>query len=130
MQIVLLVFAILSVVGAFPLIVATIVGVSMAIPNGPVSHSPAMQATLGVIAIVVVGIGAAGIIIRTTDAHVAHLPPPVRFVTVYRHKAQRWIWRVVVYELIDAGAALVLPSSWAWLPLGWVDSSFWGAVPC
>src|SRR5208282_359151 len=35
-----------------------------------------------------------------------------------RHKVYRWIWRLVVFLLINAVAALVLPSAWHWLPEG------------
>lgn len=107
----------LQVVGYFLLIVAAMVGASLGILNGPISHSPAAQAILGGITILAVGIGATGLIIRATDAHVAQLPPSVRLVTIHRQKIQRWIWRIVVYLLISGVAALALPSSWSWLPL-------------
>src|ERR1017187_242253 len=107
----------LKIAGVFLLIVAAIVGVSMAILNGPISHSPAAQAILAGIVIIAIATGATGIIIRITDAHVAQLPPSVQLVTIHRRRVQRWFWRTVVYELIDAGAAVFLPSFWKWLPL-------------
>ena len=47
----------------------------------------------------------------------AQLPQSVQLVTIHRHKAQRWIWRLIAYLLIAAVAALLLPSWWKWLPL-------------
>jgi hypothetical protein len=73
------------------------------------------KAVLGAIAVVVVGTGATGLIIRATDSHVAQLPPSVRVSTVERHKVQRWIWRTLVYLLMSAAAALAWPQ-WSWLP--------------
>ena len=107
----------LKIVGVFLLIVAAIVGVSMAILHGPIRHSPAAQAILAVVVVIAIATGATGILIRITDAHVAQLPPSVQLVTIHRRKVHRWIWRTVVYELINAGAAVFLPSSWKWLPL-------------
>jgi hypothetical protein len=104
----------LKVAGAFLLIVAAIVGGSIAILNGPILFSPTAQAILGGIGILAIGIGATAGIIRITDAHVAQLPPSVRIVTTERHKVQRWIWRTFVYLLVSAAAAMVLwQSMWA-----------------
>src|ERR1017187_1970388 len=83
-----------KIVGIFLLIVVGVVGASMAILNGPVSHSPAAQAIVGGTVILAIGIGATGLIIRTTDAHVAQMPTPVRILTTERHKVQRWIWQI------------------------------------
>jgi hypothetical protein len=136
MSIVILLFAILSITGAwagwrrsplysakitlklvviFLLIVATIVGLSWASTSGAISHSPEVQMAMVFIAIVAVGTGATALIVRTTDSHVAQLPASVRMVTIERHKVQRWIWRTLVYLLISGAAALAFPQ-WSWLP--------------
>lgn len=136
MQIVLVIFAISTVLGAwagwrrsplyshkitaklvgiFLLIVVAVMGMA-AIVNGPVSLSPVAQGILAAAGIVVVATGATGLIIRTTDSHVAQLPSSVRVLTVERHKVQRWIWRTIAYLLICAAAALAFPA-WNWLPL-------------
>ncbi len=107
----------LKLVGIFLLIVAVILGVSMGIFNGPLSHSPVTLAISGILTIVVVGTGASGILIRITDSHIVQLPPSVRLVTSHRRKVYRWMWGIVVYLLINAVAALLVPSSWRWLPL-------------
>jgi hypothetical protein len=107
----------LKIVGVFLLIVAAVVGVSMAIFNGPWSHSFAAQAILAGVVIIAIATAATGLIIHITDAHVAQVPPSVQLVAIHRRKVQRWFWRTVVYELINAGAALVLPYAWNWLPL-------------
>jgi hypothetical protein len=138
MQAVLIVFAILSIVGGWTawrrsplyshkvtwqlggvllLIAAAMAGLGLAMVSGPIGRSPAAQAVLMVVAVVGIGTGATGIIIRLTDSHVAQLPPSVRLISTHRHKVQRWIWRILVYELVCAAAALVLRGSWIWLPL-------------
>ena len=138
MQIVLLLVALLTIAGALgawrhsPLYslkttlrlgavllatVAATVGVALGIFSGPLGHSPASQGVLVAVAAVALATGATGALIRISDAHVAQLPRPVRLITIHRHRVQRWIWRTAAYELINAGAALVLPSSWKWLPL-------------
>lgn len=138
MQIALLIFALLSVIGAFSawrksplyslrtagkllgaflLIIAVAVGVTLLILDGPLSHSPAVQAVAGFIAVMALGSGFSILIVRITDSHVAQLPPSARLVTLHRHKVYRWIWRLLVYVLINACAAYLLPSSWTWLPL-------------
>jgi hypothetical protein len=101
---------------AFVLIVAAVVGASLAIVNGPVSRSPVVQGIAGFLAIVVLACGASILIVRITDAHVAQLPPSARLVSLNRHKVYRWIWRLVVLLLIGTAAALAVPSSWKWLP--------------
>jgi len=139
MTIVLLVFCALSIVGGwsmwrrsplysgkttlklaaiFLLMVAAIVGGTLAILKGPISHSPTAQAILAVIALVGISTGATGILIRTTDSHVAQLPLSVRLIAIQRHKVQRWIWRTLVYLLICAAAGLIVPSPWDAIPLG------------
>jgi hypothetical protein len=103
--------------GAFLLIVAVVVSASMAIFSGPLSHSPIAQAILGLAAFLVISIGASVTLVRITDRHVAQLPPSVQLVTIHRQRIYRWIWRLVVYLLINAAAALVIPSFWKWLPM-------------
>jgi hypothetical protein len=98
------------------LIVAAIVGGTIAILQGPVANSPTAQAVLIGLLIIAVGIGATAGIIRITDSHLAQLPPSVRIVNTERHKIQVWIWRIVAYLLISGAAVVVLPSSWSWLP--------------
>ena len=104
-------------IGAFVLIVAVIVGASMAIFSGPVSRSPIAQGILGGIAFLVISIGASVGIVRITDKHVAQLPSSVKMVTLHRHKMYKWFFRLVVFLLLSAAAALVLPGSWNWAPL-------------
>ncbi len=106
----------LKLVGAFLLIVAVIVGATWAMVNGPVSRSPAVQGIAGFLAIMLLASGASIFIVRITDSHVAQLPPSIKLVSFNRHKVYRWIWRLVTFLLICTVSALVLPSSWRWLP--------------
>jgi len=108
----------LQLVGAFLLILAVIGGVLAAILNGPISRSPVALGVALVIAIPLLTTGAMVLIIRITDSHVAQLPSSVKLVALHRHKVQRWIWRLLVFLLVCAGAGLILPDSWNWLPLG------------
>jgi hypothetical protein len=108
----------LKLVGGFVLIATVVAGTSMAIVNSPVSRSPVMEGVLAFLAILVLGSGASIFVVRITDAHVAQLPPTTRLVSFNRHKVYRWIWRLMAFVLICAVAALVLPSSWNWLPSG------------
>jgi len=137
MQFALLIFAVLTIVGAFSawrksplyspkttlkligmflLIVAITVGTSLAILNGPVSRSPVAQGIAGFLAVIVLTSGSSIFLVRITDSHVAELPSSVRLVSFNRHKVYRWIWRLLVFLLINTVAALVLPTSWKWLP--------------
>jgi len=108
----------LKLAGGFLLIAAVVAGASLAIVNGPVSRSPVVQGIVGFLAIMVLGCGASIFIVRITDAHVAQLPPSAKLVSFNRHKVFRWIWRLVVFLLINTVAALLLPSRWIWLPIG------------
>jgi protein-S-isoprenylcysteine O-methyltransferase Ste14 len=108
----------LKLVGGFVLIAAVVAGTSMAIVNSPVSRSPAMEGVAAFLAILVLGSSASIFIVRITDSHVAQLPATARLVRFNRHKVYRWIWRLMAFVLICAVAALVLPSSWNWLPSG------------
>jgi len=56
--------------------------------------------------------------VRITDSHVAQLAPSAKLVSFNRHKVYCWIWRLVVFLLIDAVAALLVPAPWTWLPTG------------
>jgi hypothetical protein len=139
MQFVLLVFAFLTIVGAFAgwrksplyslkttfkligaflLTVVIVLGVAQAIVSGAVTRSPLVQGILGFLAIIVLSCGASIFIVRITDKHVAQLPASAKLVSFNRHKIYRWIWRLVVFLLINTTAALVLPSSWKTLPIG------------
>jgi hypothetical protein len=139
MQFALLIFAILTVVGAFagwrksPLyslkatlkligvflfIVVVVMGASRAIVNGKIIQSPVAQGIAGFLAIIVLGSAASILIVRITDAHVAQLPSSAKLISFNRHKVYRWIWRLVIFLLINAAAALVLPPSLNWLPIG------------
>src|ERR1035438_7858542 len=106
-----------QIVGAFLLIVAVWVAVSLGVFSGPLSHSPVALGILAAVAVVAVGTGASALIIRITDRHLAQVPPSAHLVTIHRGKVLRWFWRTVVYLLINAAAALLLPSSWNLLPL-------------
>ena len=106
----------LQVVGVCLLIVAVWVALSRGVLSGPLSHSPVALGILAAVAIIAIGTGATGLIIRITDRHVAQVPPSAHLVTIHRRKVQRWFWRTVVYLLINAAAALLLPSSWKLLP--------------
>jgi hypothetical protein len=104
--------------GGFLLIVAVVAGTTYAIVNGSLTRSPVAQGIAGFVALMALGCGASIFIVRITDAHVAALPPSATLVSFNRHKVYRWIWRLVVFLLINAVASLVLPSSWQWLPEG------------
>ena len=107
----------LKLVGAFLLIVAVVAGTAWVIVSGTLTHSPVVEAIAGVIAAMVVATGSSIFIVRITDSHVAELPPSARLVSFNRHKVFRWVWRLVAFLLINAVAALVLPDSLQWLPL-------------
>jgi hypothetical protein len=107
----------LKLAGAFLLIVAAMVAVLMAILKGPISQSPAALAISLVVAAMVLAMGASVILIRITDRHVAQLPPSVQLVTIHRRKVQRWMWRAVVFLLIDGGAAVAVPGAWKGVPI-------------
>jgi len=108
----------MKLVGSFLLIAVVVAGTSMAIVNGPPNRSPVVEGVAGFLAMLVLGSSASIFIVRITDAHVAQLPPSAKLVTFNRHKVYRWIWRLVVFLLICTVASLVLPSSWNWLPIG------------
>src|ERR1700722_5022453 len=152
MQIALLIFCFLSIVGAFSawrksplysvkttlklggaflLIVAAVAGATYAIVNSSLSRSPVAEIIASLVAVMVLGWGASIFIVRITDAHVAALPPSARLVSFNRHKIYRWIWRLVAFLLINAAASLVLPSDWKWLPegLAGVFVVLWGPTP-
>jgi hypothetical protein len=139
MQFALLIFCFLSIVGAFAswrksplysvkttlklaggflLIVAVVAGTTFAIVNGSVSRSPVVQGIAGFIALMALACGSSIFIVRITDAHVAALPPSARLVSFNRHKVYQWIWRLVIFLLINSAASLALPSAWKWLPAG------------
>jgi hypothetical protein len=108
----------LKLVGGFLLIVAVVAGTAYVIVNGTVSRSPVAQGIAGFVALMAVACGASIFIVRITDAHVAALPPSARLVSFNRHKVYQWIWRLVVFLLINTAVSLVLPSStWKWLPV-------------
>jgi len=104
--------------GAFLLIVAVVAGATYAIVNSSLSRSPVAEGIASLVAVIALSCGASVFIVRITDAHVAALPASARLVSFNRHKIYRWIWRLVMFLLINAVAALVLPSSWQWLPVG------------
>lgn len=108
----------LKLAGGFLLIAAVVAGASLAIVSGPLSRSPVVEGIAGFLAILVLGSSASIFIVRITDAHVAQLPPSAKLVSFNRHKVYRWIWRLVVFLLINTVAALLLPSRWIWLPIG------------
>jgi hypothetical protein len=108
----------LKLVGAYLLIVVVVMGASQVPVNGTISHKPVVLAIAGFLAVVVVGCSSSILVVRITDAHVAQLPPSAKLVSFNRHKVYRWIWRLVVFLVIATTAALVLPSSWIWLPTG------------
>jgi hypothetical protein len=139
MQFVLLIFAVLTIVGAFAgwrssplyslkttfkpigaflLIVVIVIGVAQALVNVAISRSPLVQAVLGFLAIMVLACGASVFVVQITDKHVAQLPVSAKLVSFNRHQIYRWIWRLAVFLLINAAAALVLPSSWNTVPIG------------
>lgn len=98
------------------LIPAVAVGAAMAIYDGPLKNAPVAQAVVGLFAYLLIATGAMVLIVRITDAHVAQLPPAVKLVNVHRHRVLRWGWRLIVYVLMNAGAALIVPDRWQWLP--------------
>ncbi len=104
--------------GGFLLIVAVVAGSIIAIVNSSLSRSPVAEGIASLVAVIALACGASVFIVRITDAHVAALPPNARLVSFNRHKIYRWIWRLVAFLLINAVAALVLPTSWQWLPVG------------
>jgi hypothetical protein len=139
MQIALLIFCFLIIAGAFAgwrksplysvkttlklaagflLIVAVVLGTTYAIVNGSLGRSPVVEGIASFAAMIGLACGASIFIVRITDAHVAALPASARLVSFNRHKIYRWIWRLAMFLLINAVAALVLPSSWKWLPEG------------
>jgi hypothetical protein len=108
----------LKLAGGFLLIVAVVAGATYAIVNDSLTQSPVAEGIVGFVALMALACGASILLVRITDAHVAALPPSARLVSFNRHKVYRWIWRLVMFLLINAVAALVLPSSWKWLPVG------------
>jgi hypothetical protein len=102
----------------FLLIVVVVMGASHAIVNGTINQSPVVEAIAGFLAIILIGSASSILIVRITDSHVAQLPPSAKLVSFDRHKLYRWIWRLVIFQLICAAAALALPSSLLWLPTG------------
>ena len=108
----------LKLVGGILLIVAVIAGSIIAITDSSLSRSPVAEVIASLVAVIAVGCGASVFIVRITDSHVAALPPTARLVSFNRHKIYRWIWLLVAFLLINAVAALVLPTSWQWLPVG------------
>jgi hypothetical protein len=108
----------LKLIGAFVGIVAVTLAASWAVLSGPLPKSPVAQAILAIAAILALSIGAMVTIIRITDSHVAQLPPNVRLVTLSRHRITVWIWRFLVFLLVMGAASLVAPGDWYWLPSG------------
>src|ERR1039458_1079060 len=108
----------LKLVGGFLLIVAVVAGTAYVIVNGSLSRSPVAEGITGLVAAMAVACGSSIFIVRITDAHVAALPPLARLVSFNRHKVYQWIWRLVVFLLINTAVSLVLPpSTWKWLPV-------------
>ena len=105
-------------VGSFLLIVAVVAGSTYAIVNSPLSRSPVGEVIASLVAVLVLASGASILIVRITDAHVAALPPTARLVSFNRHKVYQWLGRLGIFLLVNAIAALVLPSTWQWLPVG------------
>ena len=110
--------ATLKLIGVFLLIVAVVMGASQTIVNGKIWQSPVAQGIAGFLAIIVLGCVSSILVVRITDSHVAQLPASAKLVTFNRHKVYRWIWRLVIFVLINAAAALALPDSFKWLPIG------------
>ncbi len=108
----------LKLAGGFLMIAVVVTGASLAIANGTVGRSPVAQGVAAFLAIAVLGSVSSVLVVRITDAHVAQLPPSAKLVSFNRHKVYRWIWRLVAFLVIASTAALVLPSSWLWLPTG------------
>jgi hypothetical protein len=107
----------IKVFGVFLLIVGAIVGLTLVVVSGPMKLSPVAQAASALFGVMSLATAATGIIIRLTDSHVAQLPAAIQLVTIHRRKVHRWIWRTVIYEVVNVAAALLLPSLWKWLPL-------------
>src|SRR5580658_1988525 len=101
-------------VGAFLLIVAVVAGATYALVNGAVfkslTRSPVVEAVAGFVALLALACASSIFIVRITDKHVAQLPASATLVSFNRHKIYRWIWRLVVFLLINTAACLVLPS--------------------
>lgn len=110
--------ATLKLIGVFLLIVVVVMLASQFIGNWQVSQSPVAAGVAGFLAIIVLGSVSSILIVRITDSHVAQLPPSAKLVSFNRHKVYRWIWRLVIFVLINAVAALALPASLNWLPIG------------
>jgi hypothetical protein len=108
--------------GAFLLIVTTVAATTYTIVNGALfrslTRSPLSQGIAAFVALLALACASSILIVRITDKHVADLPPSARLVSFNRHKIYRWIWRLVVFLLINTAACLMLPSSWKWLPEG------------
>ncbi|HKN22363.1 MAG TPA: hypothetical protein VJX73_13150 [Terracidiphilus sp.] len=138
MQIALLIFCFLTIAGAFTawrrsplyslkttfklagailLIIATVAGTTYAIMNSALSRSPLVEIIAALAALLALTCASSIFIVRITDKHVAQLPPSARLVSFNRHKVSRWIWRLVVFLLINTAACLMLPSDWKWLPM-------------
>jgi len=109
-------------VGAFLLIVAIVAGTTYAFVNGALIgsplKSPVAEGIAGFVALLALACASSIFIVRITDKHVAQLPPSAMLVSFNRHKIYRWIWRLVVFLLINTAACLVLPADWKWLPEG------------
>ncbi len=110
--------ATLKLFGAFLLIVVVVVAVSQLLLNSKIFQSQIAQGIAAFLFIIVVGSISSILIVRITDSHVAQLPPSAKLVSFNRHKVYRWIWRLVIFLLINAAAALILPASFTWLPTG------------
>src|ERR1039458_10332460 len=67
----------LQVVGVCLLIVAVWVALSRGVLSGPLSHSPVALGILAAVAIIAIGTGATGLIIRITDRQSSNGNPPV-----------------------------------------------------
>jgi hypothetical protein len=105
-------------IGAFLLIVAAVAGTTYAIVHSALSRSPVAEAIAAIVASLALACASSIFIVRITDKHVAQLPPSATLVSFNRHKVGRWIWRLVVFLLINTAACLVLPADWKWLPSG------------
>ena len=137
MQIPLLIFVVLTIVGAFSawrrsplysfkttlklagcfiLIVAVGGAALFAIATGLVNRSPVVLGIAVFLAIIVLSCRSSILVVRITDAHVAQLPASVKLVSINRHKVRRSIWRLAILLLIATAAVLVLPADWRWLP--------------
>jgi hypothetical protein len=103
-------------VGGFLLIAAVVAATTYAIVNGAVSRSPVAEGIAGFVALLALACASSIFIVRITDKHVADLPPSARLVSFNRHKIYRWVWRLVVFLLINTAACLMLPSAWKVLP--------------